>query len=167
MREIPQSPTHSLQAAHSDSSLHWGIKPWQDQGHLLPLVPEKDILCFICRWSHRLILVYSWDGCLVHGISRAGVWLVDIVLLMGWQTPSTTSVLSVTSLFGTLLAVQCLTASILSPFFPPSLLPSLLTPLYVCMFVCLCVSLYVCVCLSVCMSFLVNVTFLFLDKVMR
>lgn len=155
MRAVPHSPTHSFQPAHSDSSLHWGIKPWQDQGHLLPLVPEKDILCFICRWSHRLILVYSWDGCLVHGRSRAGVWLVDVVLLMGWQTPSTTSVLSLTPLFGTLFSAQWLTASILPSslplFFPPSPHHSMFVCLCVCVSLCMCVSLSVCV--SVCMSF--------------
>jgi len=117
-------------------------------GYLLPLVPEKDILCFICRWSHRLILVYSLDGCLVHGRSRAGIWLVDIVLLMGWQTPSTTSVLSLTPLFGTLFSAQWLTASIL-----PSSLP-LFFPLspHRSMFVCLCVCVSLCMCVCVCVS---------------
>jgi hypothetical protein len=34
-------------------SLHWGIKPSQDQGFLLPLIPQdKAILCYICGWNH-------------------------------------------------------------------------------------------------------------------
>jgi len=29
-----------------------GIQPWKDQELLLPLVPKKAILCYICSWSH-------------------------------------------------------------------------------------------------------------------
>jgi len=29
-----------------------GVQPWQDQRLLLPLVPNKAILCYICSWSH-------------------------------------------------------------------------------------------------------------------
>jgi hypothetical protein len=32
--------------------LHWGIKPPQDQGPSLPLMPDKAILCYICCWIH-------------------------------------------------------------------------------------------------------------------
>jgi hypothetical protein len=31
---------------------HWGIKASQDQGPLLPLRSDKDILCYVCGWSH-------------------------------------------------------------------------------------------------------------------
>jgi hypothetical protein len=46
-------------------------------------------------------------------VGVGGLWLVDIVVLpMGLQTPSTPSVLSLTSLLGTLCSVQWLAASI-------------------------------------------------------
>jgi hypothetical protein len=32
-------------------TLHWGIKPSQDQGPLLPLMSDKAIFCYICSWS--------------------------------------------------------------------------------------------------------------------
>ena len=47
------SPIHQLTPASLPSHfLHWGIKPSQDQGPLLPLMPDKSILCYICSWSH-------------------------------------------------------------------------------------------------------------------
>ena len=57
MRVIPHSPTYS----HPSFSipLHWVIKPAQDQGPLLPLMPNKVILCYICIWSHGSFHVYS------------------------------------------------------------------------------------------------------------
>jgi hypothetical protein len=38
---------------------YWGIDPSQDQGPLLPLMPNKAILCNICGWSHGSFHVYS------------------------------------------------------------------------------------------------------------
>ena len=38
--------------------LHWGIKPSQDQGPLLPLMSKKAILCYICSWSHASLHGY-------------------------------------------------------------------------------------------------------------
>jgi hypothetical protein len=35
------SPTHALQPHCPSIPLHWGIKPSQDQGPLLPLMPDK------------------------------------------------------------------------------------------------------------------------------
>jgi hypothetical protein len=61
--------------------LHWGIKPSQDQEALLLLMPDNAILCYICRWSHGSLQVYSLAGGLVPGSSGEGDWLVDIVVL--------------------------------------------------------------------------------------
>jgi hypothetical protein len=72
------------------------------------LMLDKAILCYICSWCH----VYSLVDGLVPGSSGMGVWVVDIfVLLMGLQTPSTPSVLSLTPLLGTLRSFQWLPAS--------------------------------------------------------
>jgi len=49
-------PTHSLPPAHPGIPLDWGIKPSQDQGPLLPLMPYKAILCYLCGWSHGLVV---------------------------------------------------------------------------------------------------------------
>jgi len=46
----------------TDIPLHWGVQPWQDQGLLLPLVPNKAILCCICSWNHGSVYVYSLGG---------------------------------------------------------------------------------------------------------
>ena len=85
------------------------IKPSQNQGPLLPLMPEKAILCYICSWSH----VYSLVSGLVPGSLGGGCWLVGIVVLtMELQTPSVPSVLYLTSRLGTLSSVQWLAVSI-------------------------------------------------------
>jgi len=34
-----------------DIPLHCRVQPWQDQGLLLPLVPNKTMLCYIGSWS--------------------------------------------------------------------------------------------------------------------
>lgn len=67
MRVLPHPLTTSLPPPHPHIPLHWGIRPRQDQGPLLPLMPYKAILCYICRWSHRSIPMYSWDDGLVSG----------------------------------------------------------------------------------------------------
>jgi hypothetical protein len=61
----PCSSTHSLLLHCPGISLHWGIKPSQDQGPLLSLMSEKAILCYICVWSHGSLHVYSLVGGLV------------------------------------------------------------------------------------------------------
>jgi len=58
-----------------------GVQVWQDQGFLLPSVPNKAILCYICSWSHGSVHVYSWDGGLVPGSS---VWLA-LLFLWGYK----------------------------------------------------------------------------------
>jgi len=88
-------------------SLHWGIQPWQDQGLLLPLVPNKAILCYICSWSHGSVHVYSLGSGLVPGVLVS--WHS---CSLGLQTHSAPSILSLTPPLGTSFSVQWLAASI-------------------------------------------------------
>ena len=67
-------PTHPLPTHHPDNSLHWGIKPSWDQWSLLPLMPDKAILCYISSWSHGSLHVYSLFGGLVPGNSWWWWW---------------------------------------------------------------------------------------------
>jgi hypothetical protein len=39
--------THPLSPPQPHIPLHWGIEPSQDQGPLLPLMPNKAVLCYI------------------------------------------------------------------------------------------------------------------------
>jgi hypothetical protein len=59
--------TYPLPPHHSNIPLCWDIKPPQDQGPSLPLMPDKDILSYICIWSHGSLHVYSLVGGLVSG----------------------------------------------------------------------------------------------------
>jgi len=67
---LPHSPTpcsphlftHSLLPLYPGIPLHWGIEPSQNQVPLLPLLPNKAILCYICGWSHQSLHVYSLGG---------------------------------------------------------------------------------------------------------
>jgi hypothetical protein len=56
MRVFPHPSTHSC--PHPGIPLHWVIKSSQDQGLLLPLIPNKATLCYICGWSHGSFHVY-------------------------------------------------------------------------------------------------------------
>jgi hypothetical protein len=79
------------------------------------LIPDKSIFCYICSWNLGPLHVYSLVGVLVPGSSArgGGVWFVDIViLLMGLQTSSAPSVLSLTPLLGTPSTVQWTLVSI-------------------------------------------------------
>jgi hypothetical protein len=83
-----------------------GIEPSQEQGALLPLMPNKAILCYICFWSHGSLHVYSLIGGLVPGSSE-GICLVDIVVLpIRLQTPSAPLVHSLTSPLETPCSVE-------------------------------------------------------------
>ena len=66
-------PTHTLLPPHPGINLHWGIKPSQDKGPLLSLMPDKVILCYTCCWSHGFLYVYSLVGGLVPGSSGRGL----------------------------------------------------------------------------------------------
>jgi len=65
-------PPPPLPPHHPGIPLHWGIKPPQNQGPLLPLMPDKAILGYICSWSHGFLHVYSLVGGLVPGSSGVG-----------------------------------------------------------------------------------------------
>jgi hypothetical protein len=81
--------------SHPGITLHWGTDPSQDQGPLLPLMSDKDILCYIWGWSHWFLHVYS--GWWFSLWELWGVCLVDIIVLpKGMQTPSAPSVLYIT-----------------------------------------------------------------------
>ena len=56
--------------------LHWGIEPSEDRGPLLPLMPNKAILCYIWGWRHGSLHVYSLVGGLVPGSSGGSGWLI-------------------------------------------------------------------------------------------
>jgi hypothetical protein len=54
--------THPLPSSCPGISLHWGIKHPQAQGSLIPLMPNKAILCHICGQSHVSLHAYSLVG---------------------------------------------------------------------------------------------------------
>jgi len=78
---FPHPSIHPFLPPWADIPLHWGVRPWQEQGLLFPLVPNKAILSFICSWTHRSVHVYSLDG----GLTLET--LVGIIVLMWLQTP--------------------------------------------------------------------------------
>jgi len=65
MSVFPYPSTHPFPPPCPDIPLHWWVETWQGQGLLLPLVPNKAILYYICSWSHGFVHVYSLDGGLV------------------------------------------------------------------------------------------------------
>jgi hypothetical protein len=72
-RKAPISPLSP--GFYEGASLHWDIKPSQDQLPHLLLMPDKDILCYICLWRHVLLHVYSLVGGLFLGTSEGSVGL--------------------------------------------------------------------------------------------
>jgi hypothetical protein len=78
----PTHPTNHPLLPHCPCiPLHWGIKPSQDQGSLLPLMSNKAILCHICGWIHGFLFVYSLVGGLVPGSSGVSGWLILLFFL--------------------------------------------------------------------------------------
>jgi hypothetical protein len=79
------APNHPLlpPASHPRIPLHWGIEPSQDQGPLLPFMPNKAILCYIFGWSHGSLHVYSLIDDLVLGSSGGSGWLILFFPLWG------------------------------------------------------------------------------------
>jgi hypothetical protein len=70
---IPPPPSSmTVLPIHPVITLHWGIEPSQDQEPLLPLMPNKDTLCYICCWSPGLFHVYPLVVGLVPGSSGGG-----------------------------------------------------------------------------------------------
>ena len=78
-------PTHPLPPTHTHPGiwLYWSIQPSHDQGPLLPLMPDKAILCYICCWSHGSLHVYSLVDGLVPGSSEGSVWWILLFFLRG------------------------------------------------------------------------------------
>jgi hypothetical protein len=76
-------PTHPLLLHCPSIPLHWGIKPSQDQGPPLQLMPDKAILCYVCNCSHGSLHVYSLVGGLVPGSSGGSGWLILLFFLWG------------------------------------------------------------------------------------
>ena len=76
----PYISTHTPLPPCPGIPLHWDIEPTQDQEPLLPLMPNKAILCYICRWSHGLFHVYPLVGGLVPGSPRGSDWLILLFL---------------------------------------------------------------------------------------
>ena len=75
---------------HTPDSLSWhsstlGHQATQNQGPVLPLMPNIAILCYICGWSHGSLHVYSLICGLVPGSSGVGGsgWLILMFLLWG------------------------------------------------------------------------------------
>jgi hypothetical protein len=79
MRVLPNPLTHSCLSTRI--LLHWSTEASQDQKPLLPLMPNKAILCYICSWSHESLHVYSLVGGLVSGSSGASGWLISLFFL--------------------------------------------------------------------------------------
>jgi hypothetical protein len=110
MRVLPHLPTYSCLTTLAfpytgTSSLH------RTKGLPLPLMPDKTIFCYICRWSHGSLHVFSLVGGLIPGSSGG---------LVGWYccssygvaTPSAPSVLPLTPPLGSLCSVWWLVVSI-------------------------------------------------------
>jgi hypothetical protein len=70
-----------LPPLHPRIPSQWGIDPSQGQGPLLPLIPDKAILCYICCWSHGSLYVYYLVGGLVSGNSPGSGWLIMFFFL--------------------------------------------------------------------------------------
>jgi hypothetical protein len=110
MRVFPQPPTNSCLPALAFPTL--GHQTPQDQGWLLPLIPNKAILCYICSWSHGFLHVYSLVGGPVPRSYRdLACW--HCYSTHGLQTPSAPLVLSLIPPLENPWSVQWLAASIL------------------------------------------------------
>jgi hypothetical protein len=83
LNEGAPPPTYPLQPQCPRIPLYWIIKPPQDQGPLLPLIPNKTILCSICSWSHGFLHVYSVVGGSVPGGFWVFGWLTLLLFLWG------------------------------------------------------------------------------------
>jgi hypothetical protein len=72
-------PIHPLPPPCPQIPLHCSIESSNDQGPLLPLMPNKIILCYICGWSHGSFYAYP----LVGGLVLRSSWV-----LVGWYCSS-------------------------------------------------------------------------------
>jgi hypothetical protein len=103
----PHLLTHSCFSTLASIPLPWQHP--QDQGAPLPVMPDKAIFCYISSWSHvsrNVLILFGWW---FSPWEFWGILLVDIIVLpMGLQTPSASSVFALTSPLGSLRSVQCL-----------------------------------------------------------
>ena len=65
LRVFKHQPTHTCLPALEFPYTGASNEPSQDQGPLLPLMPDKSILCYICGYSHLSLHVYALVGGLV------------------------------------------------------------------------------------------------------
>jgi hypothetical protein len=78
------TPLHPLCPQDPIIPRSWVIKPSLEQGLLLPLMPDDDILCYICNWNHKSLHMYPLPGGFVHGSSERSGWLCKIKLSVCW-----------------------------------------------------------------------------------
>jgi hypothetical protein len=71
-----------LQFPYTGSSM----EPSWNQGPLLPLMPDKNILCYICSWSYRSLHMYSLVSGLVPVSSEWTGWLILLFALWACKT---------------------------------------------------------------------------------
>ena len=76
-------PSHPLQPLCHGIFLHWGIKPYENQGPFLPLMSDMTILCYMCTWSHGSLHVYSLVSSLIPGSFGGSGWLTLLFPLWG------------------------------------------------------------------------------------
>ena len=80
------SPIHPHPLHCPSIPLHCGVKPSQDQWSLLPLMPVKSILCYICSWSYGSLHVHSLVGGIVPGSSGESGCLIFFFFLWGCKS---------------------------------------------------------------------------------
>jgi hypothetical protein len=61
--------TQPLQSYCLSIPLYWGIEPSQDQGSLLPLMPDNTIFYYMCSWSYGPSSMCTLVGGLAPGTS--------------------------------------------------------------------------------------------------
>jgi len=114
--ECTSSSVHPLSFQRPRIPLPRVIEPPQHQGAPLPVIPNNAILCYIASWSHGSPpMPYLWMCTLWWWFSPGelwGIWLVDIVLPMGLQTPLLPSVFALTNPLGFPRSVWCLAGCI-------------------------------------------------------
>jgi hypothetical protein len=104
----PCSLTHPLLLSYLDISLHWGIRPSQDQGPLLSLMSHKAIFCDICNCRHGFLHVYPLVGDLIPGSSGDIDWVILLFLLWDYKISSAHCGLSLAPPLGTQCSVYIL-----------------------------------------------------------
>ena len=74
--------THPFPPPYPVIPLHWGIEPSRDQGPLLPLMPNKAILCYICGWCHgSLHMLVGGSVSRSSGVGEGSGWLILLFFL--------------------------------------------------------------------------------------